>query len=377
MHYNETDFIESLKSSSPLGLVTAKITITRRCNSRCRKCYFWRTKHQEEISYNNLIRIIDELAQFKCQKLNLIGGETTLFPKLVDVIEYANRKGFKCTVTTNGQIIDSDYTDNLKRTRINNVFVSLDSNIPAVHDYITGVKGAWEKTISSIRMLTKLIPKNIRNLGINHVLTSINYHLLGEFIKFISSEGIKSIKILPYEKIGYEKSDNELSLNDQCIDILNKQIIPKCVELSEQLKMETNITRIKNSLGNYSGGYFTKINKLQLKIPCFYPFYRINLDHRGNVYPCCSMKSKDYLMGNILETTLSDIIRGEKFVKFKKKLVPYTKYPECRTCWIAIDDNVQTVKQLGEIDINKLLLDSLNDQKKWCATGFREKCNIP
>ena len=49
----------------------------------------------------------------------------------------------------------------------------------------------------------------------------------------------------------------------------------------------------------------------------------ISIDYRGNVTPCCHIraeadKHREYIMGNLNESTLDQIIEGEKFKEFRR-----------------------------------------------------------
>ena len=218
--------------------------------------------------------------------------------------------------------------------------MSLDSHNENIHDSIVGIKGAWKKTVTAIQELLKYVPSRIRYLRVNYVMTSKNYSDVCKFIEFANEVGFKDIKFLPYETSHDEEQDKELSLNDQQMDHLNRKIIPSCVALSEKYGIVTNLSKIFCGAASHGDRQLSHRNEIQLKIPCFHPFFRIDVDRKGDVYPCCEIKDDQHLMGNIFEQDVDEIINGECFREFKLGLIPPLKYPQCEVCWSVTDDNL-------------------------------------
>lgn len=74
--------------------------------------------------------------------------------------------------------------------------------------------------------------------------------------------------------------------------------------------------------------------------PCFVSGRPLSIDYLGNVTPCCHIRGdadqhKEYIMGNIKESSMSDIFNNDKFKKFNQNMESkdISKYHDpCKRC---------------------------------------------
>lgn len=125
--------------------------MTRRCNLKCVHCY----ARSEDISYDNeltheqSIAMIDDLAAFGVPVLLFSGGEPTVHPRLVEYAQYAVSKGMRAVISTNGTLITKEKARVLKEIGLSYVGISLDG-LEEIHDNFRGVKGAYKKAMAAI-----------------------------------------------------------------------------------------------------------------------------------------------------------------------------------------------------------------------------------
>ncbi|MFA4973046.1 MAG: radical SAM protein [bacterium] len=362
-------FVGRLKCGGSIKIFVVKVEILRRCNLRCRKCFSWRSTEQEDMPRERLLRIIDECSKHGCHVLNLIGGEPTLYDALPEIVAYAGERDIKCGITSNGQLIDEAYAMRLHKAKLKSIWISLDSHQEELHDYIVGAPGAWRRSVDAIRILLQ----HIRYVGVNSVLASFNYRDIIDLLRFVHGLGVRHLSFMPYEDTGDRKNNSLFRLQPQHIDELNSTLIPRSLEVSKELAVETNLSRIFR-FGGGGAGIMSRTNDLQLRTPCFLPFYRVEIDRKGNAFPCCEMIEEKFRMGNILESGLDAIIACKKYCKFRRGLIPPLKHPRCRSCWITIDDNLEIMQELAGYDAGSLLRRMLDRTE--CAgagTGIVEK----
>ena len=90
--------------------------MTRRCNLKCVHCY----AKSEDIDYDNeltheqSLAMIDDLAQFGVPVLLFSGGEPLVHPRLVEYAQYAVSKGMRAVISTNGTLITEEKAKQLK-----------------------------------------------------------------------------------------------------------------------------------------------------------------------------------------------------------------------------------------------------------------------
>lgn len=94
-----------------------------------------------------------------CRRVQFIGGEPTVHPDLVALIEYARDVGYRqCVVSTNATRLTDDLLEAFARLAVE-VSISFYSFDPQTHDRITARAGAFDKTIGGIeRLIERRIP---------------------------------------------------------------------------------------------------------------------------------------------------------------------------------------------------------------------------
>lgn len=158
--YNKGFKIEKYKidNQCAVKLNFAWLEITQACNLKCLHCYEGETHNQSgnSLDVDNWINIIDQLYDVGCRRIQFIGGEPCIHPKLISLIDYAKTKGFESiTIFTNATILNDDLLDCLLRNNVNIRF-SIYGHTAQIHDTITQVSGSFEKTVMNIKRLMKL-----------------------------------------------------------------------------------------------------------------------------------------------------------------------------------------------------------------------------
>ena len=152
------------------------LDVTRRCNMRCSHCYV-RCEEQplgEDLSYEQICGILDEVASAGCLWITLTGGEPFVRSDFLDIYRHAKSKGFLVTVYTNGTLIDSNVVACLAESMPYMVEVSAYGATAETYEGITNRPGSFEAFMSGIRLLhdagiplllkTPLLSVNVREL---------------------------------------------------------------------------------------------------------------------------------------------------------------------------------------------------------------------
>lgn len=126
--------------------------VGRRCNLRCVHCYS-HSRDQEyagELSHDESLRLIDDLAGFGAPVLLFSGGEPLMRPDILDLIGHARSQGTRAVLSTNGTLITPEVAGKLKEFGLSYVGVSLDG-LEETNDRFRGVKGAFASALEGIR----------------------------------------------------------------------------------------------------------------------------------------------------------------------------------------------------------------------------------
>ena len=128
------------------------------CNERCPFCNVPMEDYEsltpdEETTQQEL----DAFIEAGDQTLTISGGEPTLLRRrLLRLVTRARQGGMAFVeVQTNATLIDTSYAEALREAGVTSAFVSLLSNVPALHDELAGLEGAFEKCIRGIHALTE------------------------------------------------------------------------------------------------------------------------------------------------------------------------------------------------------------------------------
>lgn len=147
-----------------------RISITDRCNLRCRYCVNENLRfnaHDEILRYEEIIRFVKLCAELGFKKVRLTGGEPLVRKGISYLIgEISNIEGIDdIALTTNGVFLAEKIVE-LKESGLKRVNISLDSLKRDRYEYITGVD-AIEKVFKGIELSIK---EGLHPIKINTVI---------------------------------------------------------------------------------------------------------------------------------------------------------------------------------------------------------------
>ena len=125
--------------------------VTRTCNLRCIHCYAHASEQSKdkEMTSAQGREFLDDLAGFGVPVVLFSGGEPLMRPDLVELADYAVRKGMRAVISTNGTLITREKAEELKKIGLSYVGVSLDG-MEEVNDRFRGKPGAFQAAIKGI-----------------------------------------------------------------------------------------------------------------------------------------------------------------------------------------------------------------------------------
>ena len=160
---------------------------TRRCNLFCAHCYTdsHNQQYEGELSTGEGKAVIDDLSAFGVPVVLFSGGEPLLRPGLFDLIGYAQEKGIRAVLSTNGTLITPALARDMTRLGLSYVGISIDGP-EAVHDRFRGKKGAFQEALTGLRVCREA---GLR-VGIRVTLTRFNYAHLDELFRLVEEEDV-------------------------------------------------------------------------------------------------------------------------------------------------------------------------------------------
>ena len=166
--------------------------LTFRCNNRCIHCYVNRgandrRERKKELTYSQICRILDTIAEEGCLWLLFTGGEPFIRNDFLEIYTYAKRKGFLITLFTNGTLIDRGIADFLREWPPRSIEITLYGMSEGVYEEVTGVPGSHAKCMQGVELL---VERNLP-LKLKAVILTLNRHELDEMKTFAENLGLE------------------------------------------------------------------------------------------------------------------------------------------------------------------------------------------
>lgn len=150
------DHITMIKEIPRLPL-EGHIDLTYRCNNNCRHCWLSLTanapEQKNELTFDEIRRIVDEARAMGCRSWSISGGEPMLRPDFPEIFDYLTRKAVSYSINTNGTLITPEIARLL--TRKGTKMIALYGATAEVYDHVTRNPGGFEKMMSGFEYLKK------------------------------------------------------------------------------------------------------------------------------------------------------------------------------------------------------------------------------
>jgi len=160
------------------------------CNNRCRWCYTLPEAFSNDtMKLNYAKEVMKELKDNGANKCTLIGGESTLFQHLIELIKYGRQLGLFMKLVTNGRLLsDIKLVRRLKKADVSLIAISLHSFKASTHNKITQTN-SYKEVIQGIK---NCLQEKINFLTLT-TINSINKNDIFNTAKFLIKIGVKTI----------------------------------------------------------------------------------------------------------------------------------------------------------------------------------------
>jgi radical SAM protein with 4Fe4S-binding SPASM domain len=169
--------------------IDVSIEVTRRCPLACAHCYnnlpmSDLPARRRELSKDEHVRILDELADAGTVWLLYTGGEIFARADFLDIYRHAKGRGFIVTLFTNATLVTPRVADVLADWRPFSVEVTLYGRTRETYERLTGVPGSYDRCLAGIRLLIE------RGLAVSlkTVAVSLNRHEIWDMKRFAAEE---------------------------------------------------------------------------------------------------------------------------------------------------------------------------------------------
>ncbi|AKG92527.1 putative Fe-S oxidoreductase [Geoglobus ahangari] len=296
---------------------------TARCNLRCVHCYAEAGSAKKgELTHEEAVAFIDDLADMKVPVLLLSGGEPLMREDIFELISYAKSKGLHVSLSTNGTLISEEVAEKLAKAGVDYVGVSLDG-MPETNDRFRGLKGAFERAFEG---LVNAKEAGILT-GIRFTVTKYNLKDVPEVVNLLVENEIPRFCL--YHLVPSGRADFSIDIAFAERRELMEWLFEKALELRDAREV-TEILTVDNPADGVF--FYLKLRELDESLAedalQFLRYrggdssgYRIaDVDMFGNVHP--NQFWFDYTVGNIRERKFSEIWLNptdELLIKLREK----------------------------------------------------------
>ncbi len=303
--------------------------ITPRCNLNCVHCRTNASMNLKDVlSYDDIIKIIDEIAgEFK-PVVVLTGGEPLLRNDLYDIAAHIRNRGMRVGLATNGTLVNKDNAGKIK-AYFDVASLSIDGSTASVHDNFRGVEGAFDATLRA----AEIFKQEGIDFIVNSSFTKRNQHDMENTYKLAKKIGASAwymFMIVPTGR-GKEIFDELISKEDYkeilkwhfYLELKEKDMFirPTCApEYYALCDMEAKKEKIdfkRRSLKFSTGGAKGCIAGQKIAF----------IGYDGEVKPCSYFLRS---AGNVLEKGFLEIWHNSKIFRDMRDFSGYNK--KCATC---------------------------------------------
>ncbi|MEM5782170.1 MAG: radical SAM protein, partial [Candidatus Aenigmatarchaeota archaeon] len=210
------------------------------CNNRCIFCINYDKRKLPNPSTADIKREILLSRKRGNTYLELIGGEPTIRPDIVDLITFAKKAGFDIImIATNGRMLSYyDFAENIIKAGLNSIVFSIHGHNAKLHDSLTQVPGSFKQLNQGVHNVQNIIKKfRLKiSLGTNTTIVKQNYKYLpqiGEYIRKLELYNAEFIFVDPSYGGAYHYFNKLVpKISDiapyvyKCLDIGRKYKIP-------------------------------------------------------------------------------------------------------------------------------------------------------
>jgi len=326
--------------------------ITRACNLKCVHCYENAgVKDNDELSTEQALHVIDLLADAGVLILAFSGGEPTLRPDILQLIEHSSQRGMFTAIATNAIMLSSrNKVKEFQKAGLQFAQISLDGLNPETHDRFRGVPGCFEKTVQGIK---NCVAEGLF-VEIATTATRFNYKEIPGMIDFAQKLGAHWFMLYNFvptgRGVGIVESDltpdereNVLKLcwnkmKVEGIDVLSTA--PQFARIAQEIEAKPVLTGdagvIASGLQSKSEAYVVPTHFYNPKLSgqlkrladfiggCGAGRFYLSLEPNGDMFPCVFFPHNESMrVGNLLEDDFEEVWRHSKLfwqIRDKDKL---------------------------------------------------------
>ncbi len=210
-------FEKRIKNSEPFFPAFVMISLTDKCNYRCKGC--WVSNSKTSLDFQKVSKIISAANKNGSYFFGLLGGEPLMYKDILKILEENPKSYFQ--IFTNGSLLDEDFAKKLAALGNATVLISLEG-LAEESAARRGAKNAYQDAIKAMQNCKK----SGLFWGVASSICATNFEELtsSKHSEFLSGLGAHYLWYYIFRPSGADPS-HELALDESQITELRKRII--------------------------------------------------------------------------------------------------------------------------------------------------------
>jgi radical SAM protein with 4Fe4S-binding SPASM domain len=302
---------------------------TKDCDMECLHCgnpEEWKENEGPDLTTEQVKKIFKEIAEdFPADKLTVAvtGGELTLHPDLLEIIEFLSSLGFRVALSTNGYFLGKNlgYIDKLIKAKTQAFAISIDG-MKKSHNKQRN-KRSFKQVIKAIEYLRKRYPDIY--VQATTVVTSLNFSDLPQIYDLLLKLDVRDWKVCHLIPIGRAKVRPDLAISDD----QTFQLLSWISSLNKSFREGKTKLQVSLACEGWCGEEFEGRIRDFLFL-CTAGIQTATITHDGKVGGCLEISRELSIQGDLLKQRFSQIWESEfKIYRDKEWL---KQDPHCKVC---------------------------------------------
>ncbi len=287
-------------------LSLVQLSISEVCNLNCKYCYATdRREHNKPMTLDDYKAVVDDIvSHFGQVSFSITGGEPLMNQDCFLIAAYIKSKGCDADLLTNATLLDESNIQKVKEY-FTRVTVSLDGSTKNLHETFRGPH-TYDRTQHAISLL--------RDYQIPYMLSMTVNKLNISDVENMAQKYKGSLNFAPLFPAGNAKNDKD------DISITGKQYY-------QALKQASGV----NPLGYCESTLDEALICRRCK--CAIGGAELSISASGDVYPCQLLHYPEFLIGNIHERKVSEMVSSSPVIERCAKMT-VDNIEGCSTCAI-------------------------------------------
>ncbi len=292
----------------------------RHCGSRAGRA------RPDELSLEEALRLVDELAALGTREVTLIGGEAYLYPGYADVVRAVRARGMSCAVVSGGRGLTPEVARVMAEAGVESVSISIDGD-EATHDRLRGVPGAHRSALAALATCRALGMQ----IAVNSQVNRLNLQQLPGILDHVLELGCHGWQLMLTVPAGRAADEPEVLL--QPYDLL--ELFPVLAVLHERCSAR-GVKFLPGHNVGYFGPYEHRLRgalRCTSNASCPSGRYVLGIEANGDIKGCPSLPTRGWVGGNVRDHSLQAIWERSSALRFTRDRTGAEQWGFCATCY--------------------------------------------